>query len=486
MYDVLIIGGGVIGASIARELSKYKLSLALVEKRADLAMGASKANSGIVHAGYDAVPGTLKAKTNLAGNAMFDKLSRELDFPFRRIGSLVLAFREEDIPKLEELRDRGGKNGVPGLQVLTKKQVHSMEPNVSDQVSGALFAPTGGIVCPYEMTFALAENAADNGCDFYLEEKVTAIEKKDGFFSILTENRHFEAKVVINAAGVFADTIHQMVSDTPLTIVARAGEYVVFDRTVGDTVSHTLFQLPTDMGKGVLVTPSVDGNLLIGPTATDLTDKTNRATTHMGREQVLSSATLTLKTIPTRDIIHGFTGLRAHPTQKGHDFIIQHIPDALGVIDVAGIESPGLTAAPAIGEMVADLVGELLPLLRKENFNPYRNGVPRFRELSYADQQEIIAENPLYGHIVCRCETVTEGEIVDSIQRPVGARNLDAVKRRVRAGMGRCQGGFCSPQVLEILARELSLDPTEVTLFGGESQILIGKNREIGGFPHED
>lgn len=477
MFDVTIIGAGVIGCAIAREISRYKLNICVVEKSADVASSTSKANSGIVHAGHDAKPGTLKSKLNIKGNPMFDELSKELDFPFIRNGSMVLCFDEKDIRELVEIKERGHKNGVEDIRLLRGEEVRNLESNVSQGVAAALYIPSGGIVCPYEMTVALAENAYDNGVEFRFETEVKKVIKNKDSFLIKTNFEDIETKVVINAAGLFADDINNMVSSRKITIVPRKGEYCLLDKAVGELVKSTLFQLPTKMGKGVLVTPTADGNLLIGPNAIDLEDKNDVTTTQQGMEEIILRAGLTLDRVPTNQIITAFAGLRAHSIED--DFIIGEAKDVKNFINVAGIESPGLTSAPAIGKMVEEMVVNILNPEKNKNFNPVRKGIPKFREMSNKERNKLIAENPSYGKIVCRCETVTEGEIIDAIRRPLGARTLDGIKRRTRAGMGRCQSGFCSTKIVEILAKELKVDPTSITKFGGSSRILIGKNKEV-------
>lgn len=476
MFDVTIIGSGVIGSVIARELSRYKLNICVVEKDLDVANGTSKANSAIVHAGFDAKPDTLKGKLNAKGNKMFDKLSKELDFPFKRIGSLVLCFDKNEAGNLDKLKKQGEENGVPDLEILNADRVRKMEPNLSKDVVAALYAPTGGIVCPYEMTIALAENAADNGVKFELDTEVLSIKKVNDVYEIKTDKGDIESKIVINAAGVFADKINNMVSSNKIEIIPRKGEYCLFDKAVGNTVSRTIFQLPTKMGKGVLVTPTVDGNLLIGPDAEDVSDKEDVTTTSAGIDFILEKAKLSINEIPMRQVITSFSGLRAHSTLG--DFIIGESEDSEGFINVAGIESPGLSSAPAIGELVKNIVVQKLSPQENEKFNPIRKGIPKFREMSNDERRKLIAEDHRYGKIICRCETVTEGEIVNSIKRTLGARTLDGVKKRTRAGMGRCQSGFCSPRVVEILARELKMSPEDVTKFGKNSNILVGKNKE--------
>jgi glycerol-3-phosphate dehydrogenase len=476
MYDVLIIGAGVIGCSIARELSKYDLEICVIEKEPDVAAGTTKANSAIVHAGFDAKPSSLKGQLNVKGNAMFDKLSKELDFPFKRIGAFVLCFDQKDFHRLEGLKKQGETNGVPGLRVLGKEELKKMEANIAEGAVAALFAPSSGIVCPYEMTIALAENANANGVEFKFETKVLNIEKNEDEYMIDTSNGKLEAKIVINAAGVFADELNNMVSREKLSIIPRKGEYCLFDKEAGSLVSKTIFQLPTAMGKGVLITPTVDGNLLLGPNAVDIEDKNDLVTSKEGLEEIVNKGQLSIRALPLNKVISSFSGLRAH--SLADDFIIGEAPDAENFINAAGIESPGLSSAPSIAVMIEDLVVGKLNPAKNEKFNPVRKGMPKFRELSNEERSELIKARPDYGRIICRCEIVTEGEIVDSIRRPIGATTLDGVKRRTRAGMGRCQSGFCSSRVMDILAKELGIELEEVTKFGGDSRLLVGKNKD--------
>lgn len=474
MYDAAIIGAGVVGCAIARELSKYQVNACVIEREEDVCEGTSKANSAIAHAGFDAVPGTLKAEMNVRGNAMMDELSKKLDFPFKRNGSLVICAEEEGLPKLQELLDRGIKNGVPGVKIISAEEVKAMEPNIADNVVAALYAPTGGIVCPFNMTIAFAENAAVNGMEFKLSTAVEHIEKKDGYYEIATNKGNIQAKTVVNAAGVYADKFHNMVCEDKIEIIARKGEYCLLDKTAGGHVTKTIFQLPNAMGKGVLVTPTVHGNLLVGPTASDIEDKEAVNTTSEGLAFLQAKASESVKNVPLRQVITSFAGLRAH--EKDDEFIIGETAD--GFFDAAGIESPGLTSAPAIGECVAALVAEKLSLAQKEDFIDVRKGIINPQELPMEERQALIKENPAYGQIICRCEMVSEGEIVDAIRRPLGARSLDGVKRRTRAGMGRCQSGFCSPRTMEILEREVPMSVYDITKMGGESKIVFGVNKE--------
>lgn len=476
MYDVIIIGAGVIGTSIARELSRYDIAVCVLEKETDVAMGTTKANSAIVHAGFDAKPYSNKAKHNVLGNQMFDQLSKELDFPFKRNGSLVLCFDVGEIDKLHALKKQGDANGVPDLEILDGDTVRKLEPNISDRVVAALYAPTGGIVCPYEMTIAMAENALQNGVEFRLENKVQDIKPIDNGYEVITDKDIYTGRMIINAAGLYTDDINNLVSKNTFHIIPRKGEYCIFDKAVGDYVSHTIFQLPTKLGKGILVTPTVDGNLLVGPNAVDIQDKTDLTTTKEGLDEILSKIRLSIKSVPMHAIISSFSGLRAH-TDKD-DFIIEEQADAKGFINVAGIESPGLSSAPSIAITVKDMVVAALQPNAKADFNPIRHGMPKFREMSNEERQAMIEKNSAFGRIVCRCELVTEAEVLAAIHSPLGATTLDGVKRRTRAGMGRCQSGFCSTRILDILSKELGMERTQVTKFGGLSKVLIGKNKE--------
>ncbi|HPF86551.1 MAG TPA: NAD(P)/FAD-dependent oxidoreductase [Candidatus Limiplasma sp.] len=475
-YDVAIIGGGVIGCAIARELSRLRLNIVVLEKECDVAAGSSKANSGIVHGGHDCTPGTLKARFNVEANPMFDELSKTLDFPFKRNGSLVLAFEEDQIPKLEALKQQGIANGVPGLEIIGRDEIVKLEPNISDTVVAALQVPTGGIVCPYEMTFAFAENAAANGVTFRLNFFAETIEKRDGLFYISGPAGEVTARVLINAAGLYADTVNNMLSKHPITITPRSGEYCLLDKTEGDLVSHTLFQLPTKAGKGILVTPTVDGNLLLGPTSHPIADKDDKATTRAGLQEVLQTAQKDVQHLPVNKVITSFTGLRA--TAEGDDFIIGPSPDVENLFNVAGIASPGLTSAPAIAQYVAGLVAQATHAEQNPDFQPVRRAFPRFRHMTDAQRQKAIAENPDYGHIICRCEQVTKAEILAAIRGPLGVHDIDAIKRRTRAGMGRCQGGFCLMRIPEIVAQELHIPLNEVTKNGSGTNLLMDPDKQ--------
>ena len=416
------------------------------------------------------------AKLNVEGNLMMEQLSRDLDFSFRRNGSLVLCMREEDRPNLEALYERGVKNGVKDLRILTKEEVKEMEPNVTDNMVGALYAPTGGIVCPFGLTIALAENAAMNGVEFKFNTEVENIVKTDEGFELTTSQGVLKAKYVVNAAGVHADRFHNMMSAEKIHITPRRGDYCLLDKTAGDLVDKTIFTLPGKFGKGILVTPTVHGNLLLGPTAIDIDDPEGTNTTREGLDEVIGKAQNSVNNIPMRQVITSFAGLRAHEDQ--HEFVIKELEDCKGFIDCAGIESPGLSSSPAIGKMVADILKEKAGLKEKDDFIATRKGIVDPKELSKEEYSKLIKENPAYGNIICRCETISEGEILDAIHRPLGAKSLDGVKRRTRAGMGRCQAGFCSPRTMEILARELNMDMGEITKSGGESKIIVGIDKD--------
>lgn len=471
IYDVIIVGAGVSGCAIARELSRYELNITVLERTSDVCEGTSKANSGIVHAGYDAKPGTLKAKLNVEGSRLMPALALELDFAYRQNGSLVLCFEEKHLSKLEELKHRGEENGVEGIRILNRNEVHELEPAVGEQVVAALYAPSGAIVCPFGLTIALAENAADNGVDFYLDTEVSEIKKRNGNFIVKTGKEVFESRMVINAAGVYADQIHNMICKEKMEIIPRRGEYLLCDKKVGNLASHTLFQLPTALGKGVLVTPTVHGNLLIGPTADDISDKEDVETTAQGLANVQQKASLSINNLPSRQVITSFAGLRARTPKS--DFIIEEAKDMPGFIDVAGMESPGLSCAPATGLYVAEMVFERLHPVLKKKFINTRKGIPSMALASDEQRHQLISKNPAYGNVICRCEMVTEGEIMDAIHRTLGATTVDGIKRRTRAGMGRCQSGFCNPRVVEILARELHVDESQITKTGGESHYIL-------------
>lgn len=476
MYDVVVIGAGVTGSAAARELSAYQLKTLVLEREEDVCCGTSKANSAIVHAGFDAEPGSWKARMNVEGNLRIRQLSEELDFPYKQNGSLVLCFEEEGIGKLKKLKERGEKNGVEGLEIITGERIWEMEPNLSREVKAMLYAPTGGIVCPFKMTIALAENANVNGVEFAFDTCVKNIKKTADGYCIETDKGSYETRCVVNAAGVYADVFNNMVSERKLSITPRKGEYCLMDKKAGDFVSHTIFQLPTAMGKGVLITPTVHGNLLAGPTAEDIEDKEGVQTTAFGIDKLSGQAKKSAENVPLSMVITSFAGLRA--TEKGGDFVLGEPEDAKGFYNAAGVESPGLSSAPAIGLYLAKQIAGQLGAEKKQDFISTRKDIPCVAEASPEEIRRLIEEDPAYGNVICRCETVTEGEIVNAIRRPLGARSLDGVKRRTRAGMGRCQSGFCAPRTMEILARELKKSPLELTKTGGASRLLTGVLKE--------
>ena len=475
MFDIAIIGAGVVGGFVARELSKYELNIVLLEKMNDVALGATRANSAIVHAGFDAKEGSLKAKLNVRGSEMMEDVARELGVKYKRCGSIVVGFDEEDEKTLYSLKERGERNGVRELSVVSREELLKIEKNIGEGVRCALLAPTGAIICPYELCMAAVGNAMDNGVALKLDFGVTKIEKIDGGYKVCSEGESVEAKIVINCAGIYSDEVAKMAGDSSFTINARRGEYMLLDKECGSLVSHTVFRCPSKMGKGILVSPTVDGNLLLGPTAEDIEDKEDKKTTASGLDAVRRQASEQVAGINFGKVITSFTGLRS--TGSTGDFII-NMKD--GFVNVAGIESPGLSSAPAIGEYVAELIREsgTVELVKKADFDPIRRPAHYFRELSLDEKNEIIKEHPEYAHVICRCEIVTEGEILEAIRTNPKPRDVDGVKRRTRASMGRCQGGFCTPYIIELLSAELGCDYDKVTKFGGESYINIGRTKE--------
>lgn len=471
MYDIIVIGGGVVGGCVLRELSKYRLRLCMVEKDDDVATGQSRANSGIVHAGFDAQEGTFKAKFNVEGNKMMPDYCKELGVKYKNNGSLVLAFSDDEIETLGVLKARGERNGVAGLTILSAEQLKEFEPNVSGRALGALYAPTGGIVCPYGLTIASIGNAMDNGAELKTNFEVVGIRRENGAFVVTaSDGRSVSAKIIINCAGLGSGKIARLAGDVSIEIRPRKGEYILLDRESGDYVRHTVFTAPTKLGKGVLVSQTVDGNIIVGPTAEE---KDGTETSASGLETVMKKAKEMFPELPFFNTITSFAGVRAY--SAGHDFIIEESKAVKGLVNVAGIESPGLTSAPAIAKYVAEeIVGKLLPLSANESFNGTRTPEHFFKELTVEEKNALIKREPAYGKIVCRCEQITEGEIVRAIRENPPARSVDAVKRRTRAGMGRCQGGFCQPHVAEIIARELNIPFEEVRKSGKGSELVLG------------
>lgn len=471
MYDVIIAGAGAVGAFTARELSRYELRVLILEKEHDIATGASKANSGIVHAGYDCVPGSLKALLNVQGAGMMEKIAAELDVPFRKTGSLVVGFGDDDRLILQKLLDRGISNGVEGLEIICGDEARVLEPGLSADITHALLAPSAGIISPYELNIAAVESAVMNGVELYRSRKVTGISFKDDLVYVQTPDGVMTCRYFVNAAGAYAGDIAEMAGDGDISIKARKGEYLLLDKPAGSIVGRVIFQCPTELGKGVLVTPTVDGNILVGPNAEELEDMEDTATTAPGLEFVAKSARRAVPELDLKQVITSFAGIRAK--SPGRDFIIRPSRNHNNVIHAAGIDSPGLTSAPAIGQYVLGILRDQgLRLEPKKNFMNRRKRIIRFRDLCAEEADRLIKADPSYGRLVCRCENVTEGEVLDSIRRPAGALDTDGVKRRTRAGMGRCQGGFCTPRIIELLSDELGIPYNEVTKKGGASWIL--------------
>jgi len=475
MIDVIIIGGGVVGTAVAYELSKYKLKTMLLEKNQEVGMGTTKANSGIVHAGYDCKSGTLKAKLNVRGNALFDELAQNLNIHFRRNGSLVLAFSEEEIDALNKLKAQGETNGVKGLRLLSQSEVLDMEPHINPEVMAALYAPTAGIVFGSELTYALAEAAYANGVVFHLNIEVYAIKKTEEYYEVQTNKETYFAKTIVNAAGLYSDDVNNWVSVQKYRIKPRKGEYFLLDKSAKHIVDKTLFQLPTEKGKGILILPTIHDNVLIGPSAEHINDKADLSTNQDTLSRNIEIASRSIPNLPMNLTITTFTGLRAS-LENHYDFVIEEVN--AGFITALGIDSPGLTAAPAIGEHIRDLIVAYLKPAENPDFIKTREEMPLFHELSLDKQKELLAINPTYGTVICRCEKITKQDITQSIHRPVGATTLDGIKFRARAGSGRCQAGFCTTKLIEILARETGVKPWEVTKCGGDSYVLV---EEKGG-----
>ena len=471
-YDAVVIGGGVIGSAIIRYLSLYNMKTLLVEKEEDISSGTTKANSGIVHAGYDPEPGTLKAKLNVKGAKMIKEESGKLHFDYKVNGAMVVSFSPNDDYKIDELYERGIKNGVEDMEIISGDEARRLEPNLSENITKCLYLKSSAIVCPFSLTQALSENAYENGAEFKFNTKVETIERIEDGYRIKTDNGLIiTSNAVINAAGVYGDTINNMVSEKKLHITPRRGSYMLFDNETQGMFNSTIFQLPSSKGKGVLVTPTVHGNLMIGPNSVDIPDKDDTSTTAFDLDYISKEALRTTPSIPFRKVITSFSGLRAH--EDSGDFIVGEAEDAPGFFNATGIESPGLSSSLSIGEMVARMVADRLGIEKKENPVLERKAAPRPKEMSIDERNELIKSNPSYGRIVCRCEEISEGEIIDAITRPLGARSLDGVKRRVRAGMGRCQGGFCSPKVMELIERYASIPFDEITKNSKGSNITM-------------
>lgn len=474
MYDVAIIGAGVVGAMTARTLSKYNLKICIVDKENDVAMGATKANSAIVHAGFDAETGTLKAKLNVRGSEMMKQVTDELGVKYKNNGSLVIGFDDADRKTIEELYERGTKNGVKDLKIMEKEELLRLESAVSKNAVCALYAPTGAIVCPYELAVAAIGNAMDNGTELKLNFEVKKINKTENGFELCSDGDKIEAKYAVNAAGLYSDAIAAMIGDNSFKITPRRGEYILLDKECGGLVSHTVFRTPTKAGKGILVSPTVDGNLLTGPTSQNIDDKDDKSTTSEGFAQIIKEANEDVDGIFFNKTITSFCGLRA--AGNTGDFIINS--PVSGFVNAAGIESPGLSASPAIAEYIEELLkAQGLKTEKKEGYNPHRKPMHYFREASADEKNAIIKEDKTFGRIICRCETVTEGEILEAVRTNPKPSDLDGVKRRTRAQMGRCQGGFCSPYIIDILHNELNIPYEKITKSGGKSYVIAGKTK---------
>ncbi len=476
--DVVIIGAGAVGSSIARELSRYRLDVVVVDKNEDVGGDASKSNSAIIHTGYDASPGTLESQLVVTANPMYDQIARELDVPFKRIGAILPAVTDEQYEKLQEIRHKAVLNRVYDVQYKTGAELLEMEPNLNPEVKGGLYIPRESIIDPFILVQAYAENANENGVTFLLNTRVTGIRTEDNEVkAVETTAGTIETKVVINAAALYCDEIAGMVGKAEYKVVARRGQFFILDRNTSCQVNHIVLPIPTKITKGKLMCPTIHGNMLVGPTAEDLDNKTDKYTTVEGLASIETDVKRLIPGVRVQDSITQYSGLR--PNRNPEGLHVDVWDDLKGFINLSGVRSTGLTLSASMGVYIADLMRDLgYPMIPKDNYKTTRKGIVRFRDLSDAEREALVKENPAYGRVICRCETVTEGEILDAIHRPLGARSVDAVKRRVRAGMGRCQGGFCGPKVLKILARELNIPETEVLKNNAGSYMVVGKTRE--------
>lgn len=479
MFDVTIIGCGVIGASLARRLSQYDLRLLILERENDVAMGTTKANSAIVHAGYDPEPGTLMAELNVKGSEQMEALCRELDVEYRRCGSMVLALSEEENATLRTLYDRGVRNGVKELRLLSGEEARAMEPALAETVCGALLAPTAAIVDPWGLCIAEAEVAVRNGAELRLNSAVTGIEDLGSHYVIHTASGDYESRYLVNCTGVHGHEISAMVGKAEWESKPSRGEYYLLDKSSGSLVNHVIFQCPSAVGKGVLVAPTVHGNLIVGPNAEPVADGDDRATTQSGLDQVAAASRKSVPSVDLRQSIRNFSGVRAVTTEN--DFIIRPAAASGHMLYVCGIKSPGLSAAPAIADYALEKLREMgLSAQKKAAWDGRRKQI-RFRKLSESEKAELVKKDPRYGRVICRCETITEGEIVAAIHSPIPPCSIDGVKRRAGAGMGRCQGGFCGPRVLNLLAEELGRDPMEIVQDGSATRLLMEETKGGSG-----
>ncbi len=476
MFDVAIIGAGIIGCACAYKLSQYNLSVALIDRENDISLGATRANSAIIHAGFDPEPNTLMAKLNVDGNAQCKEICKKLGVECKEIGSLVTAFDEDDMKTLQKLLENGRKNGVPGIEIWTKEQVLEREPNLSKDIIGALWAPSAAITNPWQLALAMAEVAVVNGCKPILNFDVSSIKRENSLYILSNGKENVRAKFVINAAGVFADKVSALVSSPTYKIIPTAGEYYLLDKSEGNTVSSVIFPCPSKKGKGVLISPTVHGNLIVGPNAQIVSDAEDTKSTASGLAEVREKASKNVPCVNLRQNIRNFTGIRANSSVD--DFIIEFRCE--NFLDLAGIRSPGLSSAPAIADMAVSMLSEKgLCLEKKENFIDKRKKIS-FKHLSESEKKALIEKNPKYGRVICRCETITEGEIIDAINSPIPPCSVDGIKRRAGSGMGRCQGGFCAPKVVEILAREKKISPLDVLQDKNGSYILINETKQEG------
>ncbi len=475
--DIVIIGAGAVGCAIARELSKYKIDVIVVDMNEDVGGDASKSNSAIIHTGYDASPDTLESQLVVAANPMYDLITRDLDVPFRRIGAILPAITDEQFEQLPAIKDKAFRNHVYDIEFKTGKELLEMEPNLNPEVRGGLYIPGESIIDPFIFVQALAENANANGVEFLLGTKVTGINvEKNKITGVETTAGTIQAQYVINSAGLHCDEIAEMVGKADYSVVARKGQFFILDKNTSCKVNHIVLPIPTKVTKGKLMCPTIHGNMLVGPTAEDQPSKTDKSTTSEGLESIAKEVRNLIPNVQVRDAITQYSGLRPNRNPEGLHFDMYE--DLQGYINLSGVRSTGLTLSVAMGKyVVQQMLYHGADLTLKDNFISKRKGIVHFHELTREQQDALIAENPLYGNVICRCETITEGEIMDAIHRPLGARSMDAVKRRVRAGMGRCQGGFCGPKVLEILAREWHCSPVEINKNNPNSYMAVRKNR---------
>ena len=471
MYDVIVIGAGVVGSLIARKLSRYQLSIAVLEKEPDVGNVTTMANSAIVHSGYDPVPGTLKAKLNVLGNKMFDALCEELDVEMERIGSLTVALYDEQLPLLEDLAKRSAINGVE-VKILNAEETLKLEPNLNKQVKGSLFAPTAGIVNPFTLAVHAIENAVDNGVKLFTEEKVVAINKENGFYNIVCESGNFyQTKLIINAAGIHSDEIHKMIEPIDYSLTPRKGEYFILDHYTDNLVKHTIFPLPSAKGKGILVSPSIGGTYLVGPSAEPMESKEDVSTDKMTLDEIKRQALEMVPSIPFNQVIRTFAGTR--PTPSTHDFIIGFAKSDNHFINLSGIESPGLVSSPAIAEYVVDeFVSNVVDLKENSNFKKFVKKRPNLKKMSLEEKNAFIKDHPEYGEIICNCEKVSLGEILFEMNTSVPPKTIKAVKKRTRAGFGKCQGGFCQPLVTRIIAERFNLPLNKVMFQKKDSYVV--------------